>query len=782
MFDLYVARSLAVKPVPSPVCVVLQVALLVLSQSAKVTESVVKVTHAIYKELASAAKGQVIDWLVDLMSQHPVLLVRDGSTCRFVQASGGVYVPDNEQFMQLFSGDCTMLHVPPEYVPALQPLLQCIQPALPGLSTSVQCTCQAAVEDETVVQYNERLTELLHSVWPFAARHLYRLQQPQYEELLTSGKLEQLWGMAVYNMPGVLVVLELDGVQKQQEAVVAVQQQLVVGEAQELSVEVMYVNGSCAEQTIQLHMGRKCAELLAGNSGSNELSGSITTLLLLLAQSGISAAEESLRAASIGQIPQQLRFWSVPEDGLPSNSSAASQLGVSSGQGFGAVWEDSDDDDNKADVSSSSQQQHVDLVTKMANLQVSSSLPALDASPEGNEADTAFAAEAHDSRDAPSNIFDVVGDSIDRAGASSRQSRGSYSQGVFRGGNYYQRSQSHQRVHIHTAHISKSGAIKFVPADTDDAAVPEQDLQQGVQQMQAAAAAAIRASTDTEQLFPGMDAVLTSRAATSATVRGGSPAVWDVLSQQAIARAHNPTTEALISTSSPIIPDGEMASDNDNIPTAGKSDMTGSFTATRQVTHTLLQNTTVTDTLHITGTAAAAPAMAASSSSASCDASGQPAGMAPQELTGILGECFLFHLFKEALPGFDEHCWQSGYRVHAGLPAPDREPSYDFLYDDVAGKLTGVPGTKCVVDCKATGGRAVEGGRLQPIFISTREWDLAQKLHHEKSAAYIIVRVECVSGGQPRIAAVLVDPVKMMYEGRLGITGQSLQIISAPGS
>eukprot|EP00878_Enallax_costatus_P009106 GHUV01009520.1.p1 GENE.GHUV01009520.1~~GHUV01009520.1.p1 ORF type:complete len:149 (+),score=34.20 GHUV01009520.1:328-774(+) len=142
-----------------------------------------------------------------------------------------------------------------------------------------------------------------------------------------------------------------------------------------------------------------------------------------------------------------------------------------------------------------------------------------------------------------------------------------------------------------------------------------------------------------------------------------------------------------------------------------------------------------------------------------------------------MGECFLYYLFKHILPGFDDGCWRSGNRVHAGLLAPAEEPPFDFLYDDVDGKLSGVPGRKCVIECKATSYSALEGGRSRPFFITRREWELAQSLHNEQSAVYVIVRLELVTvGRQPRVAAVLVDPVQLLCEGKLCITGQEMQL------
>lgn len=91
-----------------------------------------------------------------------------------------------------------------------------------------------------------------------------------------------------------------------------------------------------------------------------------------------------------------------------------------------------------------------------------------------------------------------------------------------------------------------------------------------------------------------------------------------------------------------------------------------------------------------------------------------------------------------------------------------REPSYDFEYEDVEGKLTDCPGTRCFIECKAT--TADVSSTSAPFPITTNEWALAQQVHRLAAAAagigggaavqYIIFRVHLVGcEGGPKLAA-----------------------------
>lgn len=153
------------------------------------------------------------------------------------------------------------------------------------------------------------------------------------------------------------------------------------------------------------------------------------------------------------------------------------------------------------------------------------------------------------------------------------------------------------------------------------------------------------------------------------------------------------------------------------------------------------------------------------------------------ERVGAAGEVFLFSWLSQWLPGFTASSWVSGNRVHLTgaqqLQPPEDEPPFDFTYTDVEGKLTGEPGTLCYIECKATS--ADVSRHLMPIAITSREWALAQKVHNARLAGtacqYVLFRVDRVGqSGGPRVAAVLIDPVQLLYEGQMRITGDQLRI------
>lgn len=152
------------------------------------------------------------------------------------------------------------------------------------------------------------------------------------------------------------------------------------------------------------------------------------------------------------------------------------------------------------------------------------------------------------------------------------------------------------------------------------------------------------------------------------------------------------------------------------------------------------------------------------------------AGAAAKE-TGVLGEAFVYAVFSKQLPGFGPENWHSGSRRYLGqvVLEPAVDPSYDFLYDDVEGKLSGTVGTRCFIEVKSTPDSC--GDNPRPI--TTKEWELAQKVHNgDGSAVYIVVRVAGVyAEGKPHIAAMYKDPVALLHAGKLGLTGQELLLV-----
>jgi hypothetical protein len=68
-----------------------------------------------------------------------------------------------------------------------------------------------------------------------------------------------------------------------------------------------------------------------------------------------------------------------------------------------------------------------------------------------------------------------------------------------------------------------------------------------------------------------------------------------------------------------------------------------------------------------------------------------------------------------------------------------------------------------------------------PIAITGRDWALAQQVHRKGLAGaecyYVLIRVDRVGHPRrPRVATVLIDPVQLLAEGQLRITGEQLRI------
>lgn len=179
------------------------------------------------------------------------------------------------------------------------------------------------------------------------------------------------------------------------------------------------------------------------------------------------------------------------------------------------------------------------------------------------------------------------------------------------------------------------------------------------------------------------------------------------------------------------------------------------------------------------------------------------AGMRVPAAVGLLGERYVCEALTATLPGFSaEACWASGYRVAVGLPMPDAEPPYDFVYHDVGGDLCEEAGTLCLIEVKATS----SADPATPFFLTNNEWAaakavdeaagsgaLAQRLLSrwaggQESAppdklAYVVLRV-CgidLSGkgaGSPAIGCMLVNPVAALRKGRLDIQGADGLLVS----
>ncbi|WIA16247.1 hypothetical protein OEZ85_012958 [Tetradesmus obliquus] len=148
---------------------------------------------------------------------------------------------------------------------------------------------------------------------------------------------------------------------------------------------------------------------------------------------------------------------------------------------------------------------------------------------------------------------------------------------------------------------------------------------------------------------------------------------------------------------------------------------------------------------------------------------------------------------QQKLPGFDETCWRSSARQYwpgsdTPLQPPAVELSYDFLYEDVDGVLSGAPGTLCCIECKATRFDAASDGSgvsTHEFPITTNEWRLAQEVRQQSTpqqpALYVVMCVDRVwQEGGPRLVAQLWDPVGLLQQSLLWVTGQELRLCSFP--
>ncbi|MDQ2668796.1 MAG: DUF3883 domain-containing protein [Gemmatimonadota bacterium] len=145
-----------------------------------------------------------------------------------------------------------------------------------------------------------------------------------------------------------------------------------------------------------------------------------------------------------------------------------------------------------------------------------------------------------------------------------------------------------------------------------------------------------------------------------------------------------------------------------------------------------------------------------------------------REINGMLGEAFVYELFRDRLPGFDFQCWRSMNAVRYGTASEgDDTLGADFIYQDSSGLLTGrSDAPEVYLEVKAT---SEEG--VAPFELSAGEWNTALRLHHEACArVHAIVRIEHVRDA-PRLFRVYVDPVRLSHEGLLTIETADLRVL-----
>ncbi len=137
-----------------------------------------------------------------------------------------------------------------------------------------------------------------------------------------------------------------------------------------------------------------------------------------------------------------------------------------------------------------------------------------------------------------------------------------------------------------------------------------------------------------------------------------------------------------------------------------------------------------------------------------------------KELNGLIGEAYVYEVFRRELPEFDHHCWRSGNACRYGAAGSgDDSLGADFQYWDIGGRLSGTDSSpECWIEVKATSGDGDE-----PFFLTASEWELARECHRSNGGRlYVIVQVARVRS-RPSIARVLRDPIHLQQRGLLHI-------------
>lgn len=143
-----------------------------------------------------------------------------------------------------------------------------------------------------------------------------------------------------------------------------------------------------------------------------------------------------------------------------------------------------------------------------------------------------------------------------------------------------------------------------------------------------------------------------------------------------------------------------------------------------------------------------------------------------RELIGLLGEAFVYELFRRTLPGFDEMSWQSRNRNAYGLEGDgDDSLGFDFQYRDIENRLVGRSNCPlCCIEVKTSTG---DGSESFPM--TANEWEKARECHLSQDAAYVIVRV-ANARDDPRIADVVVDPFGLYGAGQVAVVSRDIWV------
>ncbi len=142
------------------------------------------------------------------------------------------------------------------------------------------------------------------------------------------------------------------------------------------------------------------------------------------------------------------------------------------------------------------------------------------------------------------------------------------------------------------------------------------------------------------------------------------------------------------------------------------------------------------------------------------------------DLSGLIGEIFVYELFRKLFPDFDERAWQSENRQKYGLEGAGSDAlGYDFSYRDVKGKLTTrTDKPMCYIEVKAT---TTDGSDAFPI--SANEWEKARECHLTSDTVYIIVRVANVREA-PRISDMIYDPFGLYRIGQVALISDDMRM------
>jgi hypothetical protein len=157
---------------------------------------------------------------------------------------------------------------------------------------------------------------------------------------------------------------------------------------------------------------------------------------------------------------------------------------------------------------------------------------------------------------------------------------------------------------------------------------------------------------------------------------------------------------------------------------------------------------------------------------------GRPGPFSPEtdeqkRINGTVGEAYVYEYLRSRLPAFDSSsCISSNSARYAGSSLGDDSVGADFIFTDLDGEFSGLPGSpKIYLEVKSS---ADDGDG--PFTMTANEMALARRLTRNEQEAYIVVRVGRVRE-RPALKTILVDPVKLATEGRIRILEKDVQVV-----